>query len=379
VAGSSSAPIVDRLRIIPRADDFLDRNFGSSGEVFFSRDTNTLRVYSGKDVSGFEIARADLNNVDLTSFLQTSTLATTSVSALSDVNYVSTPTVGQILSWDDTYQAFIPTDADLSGGNSSIDVSETAPTTPASGNLWLNTATGKLYIYIDDGTSTQWIEPATTGGGGSSNAITLAGQSASYYLDYNNVTNTPTIPTNINSLSDVTATGPSDGQILKWSTSNSAWELASDLVGGAGGVQLSDFSITANAVGTAALSYDNTTGVFTYTPPDLTSYLTSYSETSGLNDVVSRGSTTAQAVTINNTLTVGNVVTNGSGTPEIVSTSTITLDAPDGTIVQSGPFRLPSFTTAQKNAQSSVNGDMVYDSTLNKAQVYENGAWANLA
>jgi hypothetical protein len=267
----------------------------------------------------------------------------------------------------------------LSGGNSSIDVSETAPTTPASGNLWLNTATGKLYIYIDDGTSTQWIEPATTGGGGSSNAITLAGQSASYYLDYNNVTNTPTIPTNINSLSDVTATGPSDGQILKWSTSNSAWELASDLVGGAGGVQLSDFSITANAVGTAALSYDNTTGVFTYTPPDLTSYLTSYSETSGLNDVVSRGSTTAQAVTINNTLTVGNVVTNGSGTPEIVSTSTITLDAPDGTIVQSGPFRLPSFTTAQKNAQSSVNGDMVYDSTLNKAQVYENGAWANLA
>ena len=147
MAGSSSAPIVDRLRIIPRADDFLDRNVGSSGEVFFSRDTNTLRVYSGKDVSGFEIARADLNNVDLTSFLQTSTLATTSVSALSDVNYVSTPTVGQILSWDDTYQAFIPTDADLSGGNSSIDVSETAPTTPASGNLWLNTATGKLYIY----------------------------------------------------------------------------------------------------------------------------------------------------------------------------------------------------------------------------------------
>ena len=144
---------------------------------------------------------------------------------------------------------------------------------------------------------------------------------------------------------------------------------------------LANFSVGAEgtASGDGAIAYDNTTGVFTYTPPDLTSYLTSYSETSGLNDVVSRGSTTAQAVTINNTLTVGNVVTNGSGTPEIVSTSTITLDAPDGTLVQSGPFRLPSFTTAQKNAQSSVNGDMVYDSTLNKAQVYENGAWANLA
>ena len=60
---SNSAPIVDRIRIIPRPDDFLNRNVGSSGEVFFNKVTNSLRVYSGKDVSGFEIARADLNNV----------------------------------------------------------------------------------------------------------------------------------------------------------------------------------------------------------------------------------------------------------------------------------------------------------------------------
>ena len=30
---SNSAPTVDRIRIIPRPDDFLDRNFGNSGEV----------------------------------------------------------------------------------------------------------------------------------------------------------------------------------------------------------------------------------------------------------------------------------------------------------------------------------------------------------
>ena len=59
----SSAPIVDRIRIIPRPNDFLDRNVGSSGEVFFNRATNSLRVYSGRDPGGFEIARADLNNV----------------------------------------------------------------------------------------------------------------------------------------------------------------------------------------------------------------------------------------------------------------------------------------------------------------------------
>ena len=47
--------------------------------------------------------------------------------------------------------------------------------------------------------------------------------------------------------------------------------------GGGGGISLTDLSVTKNAVGTANLSYDNTTGVFSYTPPDLTSYLTTVS------------------------------------------------------------------------------------------------------
>jgi len=59
----STAPIVDRIRIIPRPDDFLDRNVGSSGEVFFNRATNSLRVYSGRDRGGFEIAKTDLSNI----------------------------------------------------------------------------------------------------------------------------------------------------------------------------------------------------------------------------------------------------------------------------------------------------------------------------
>jgi len=71
----SSAPIVDRIRIIPRPGDFLDRNVGSSGEVFFNKATNSLRVYSGKDVSGFEIARADLTNISDTDFSDKATAA----------------------------------------------------------------------------------------------------------------------------------------------------------------------------------------------------------------------------------------------------------------------------------------------------------------
>lgn len=53
----TNAPIVDRIRIIPRAKEFLDRSTGSSGEVFFSKETNTLRIYSGRTANrgGFEV------------------------------------------------------------------------------------------------------------------------------------------------------------------------------------------------------------------------------------------------------------------------------------------------------------------------------------
>jgi len=46
------------------------------------------------------------------------------------------------------------------------------------------------------------------------------------------------------------------------------------LEGGGSGVALTDLSVTSATAGTAALAYDNATGVFTYTPPDLSSYLT---------------------------------------------------------------------------------------------------------
>ena len=133
----SSAPIVDRIRIIPRPYDFLDRNVGSSGEVFFNRATSSLRVYSGKDVSGFEIARADLDNV-----------------------------------LDSDLAARI-TALGISGGSgASVDVSETAPTEPTAGNLWLNTTNGRLYIYIDDGDTSQWMQPAVPSFSGSYDDLT---------------------------------------------------------------------------------------------------------------------------------------------------------------------------------------------------------------
>lgn len=45
-----------------------------------------------------------------------------------------------------------------------------------------------------------------------------------------------------------------------------------------------------------------------------------------------------------------------------------------GTLVTSGMFRLPSYTTAQIANLSGIVGDMVFNSTLNKTQVYQANA-----
>ena len=43
-----------------------------------------------------------------------------------------------------------------------------------------------------------------------------------------------------------------------------------------------------------------------------------------------------------------------------------------------GGFRLGNMTTTQRNALAAANGEMVYNTTDNKLQGYENGAWANM-
>ena len=62
-------------------------------------------------------------------------------------------------------------------------------------------------------------------------------------------------------------------QVLSWNGSDYAWVAQS------GGVALSDLSVTtASASGTPSLAYNNTTGVFTYTPPDLSNAIVSQAQ-----------------------------------------------------------------------------------------------------
>ena len=98
------------------------------------------------------------------------------------------------------------------------------------------------------------------------------------------------------------------GIVYAWN--GSSWQAAG---AGASATDRSLFSVTTNSAGSAALSYNNNTGVFSYTPPDLSSYLTAESDT--LATVTGRGASTTDQVTLSGGIqtTSVNFTTTGNG------------------------------------------------------------------
>jgi plastocyanin len=346
----SSAPIVDRIRIIPRPTDFLDRNVGSSGEVFFNKVTNSLRVYSGKDAAGFEIARADLDNVNEVTLSAKVSLTNDDINWIAYAELVDLPSAtdnhGMFAHVHGTGKAYyahagawieLANQADLT---SVADISELTDTTnliPA--DLSDLTDTTNLIpaaltdLGITDGNSTQILttdgagnftfEDAPETGSTQNLFSTITSDDGSTTADA--VTDTLSIlgGTNIATaiatdsddvtinmsafsidfLSDVdtTTSAPTSGQVLKWD--GAKWAPGSDATTGGGGTDadtldgfdgtyyldwgnvtnkpsiltLASLSVgnELTASGDGAISYDDTTGVFRYTPPDLSTYLTS--------------------------------------------------------------------------------------------------------
>lgn len=76
---------------------------------------------------------------------------------------------------------------------------------------------------------------------------------------------------------------------------------------------------------------------------------------------------------------IGNVVGSGAGTPTISSATNLDLSAAVAVrVIGGGTFRLPNLSAAQIANTIASNGDMLYNTTVNKLQAYENGAWANI-
>ena len=225
----ANLPIINNLRVVPRDAEFLDRKTGARGEIFYDKDNNTIRLYDSQIVGGLPLARGDLANVTNAVFAAKATAAG----------------VGG------------------SQGSGSIEVSQTAPSTPEEGTIWFNSSNGTLYVYINDGDSNQWVQPV---------------------LGY------PAIPSNLQDLSNVTITSPSADQVLKWN--GSAWINAAAPAAGLDQAAVRS-SISVGTEGTAAgdgaVSYDNGTGVFTYTPPLLNSLTVGGNLDMGSNDITTTG------------------------------------------------------------------------------------------
>jgi hypothetical protein len=82
----------------------------------------------------------------------------------------STAASNQVLSWNGTDYVWV-TQASGGGGGASVSVSDNAPTSPSSGDLWFNSTDTKMYVYYNDGSSSQWVQTNPTGSttsGGSS-------------------------------------------------------------------------------------------------------------------------------------------------------------------------------------------------------------------
>ena len=84
---------------------------------------------------------------------------------LTDVDLTTTsPTDGQALIWDSVNSVWKPGNvASGGGGGASVSVSDTAPSSPSVGDLWFNSANTKMYVYFNDGTSSQWIQSNPSG------------------------------------------------------------------------------------------------------------------------------------------------------------------------------------------------------------------------
>ena len=414
------APVFDRVRLVPRPNDFLNRNVGTSGELFYEKETKTLRVYNGLSRGGFEIVsqdrlRVNAANAEVATVKYNVTIGNDGVSnkyifnagaeyapelsfvvgytylfdqsdqtnlyypnaeggainqhplnfsadnvngvlgggtaylegvvykleglevsqALYNSNFSravkrevqitvtsSTPTAlyywcTQHLNMGSTIEIGAPG----AGSGASLEVSDTAPENPNAGSIWYNSTSGFLYVYIEDADSSQWVQPVA--GNVFSGAFTDLTATPTTLAGYGitDAALSTDIPTSLTDL------GISDGSATQVLTTD-----------GAGNFTFED------AAGGSSFDQNlNTTDSVTFASISSPTFLNS-----------------------------------GTGVTNLTSASTLTLQAVDAVVVTGAPFRLPSFTNAQRDALTASNGDMIYNTEDNKIQSYINGVWRRL-
>jgi hypothetical protein len=188
-----------------------------------------------------------------------------SINSLSDVNTTAVPTDGQALLWNAATSNWIPGTVSGGGGGTAATTFLALTDTPANytsaGSRFVKVnsgATGLEFVAgiqssdvsaisinslsdVDTATTvpsvgqvlkwngTNWVPAAdATSGGGGTNADTLDGFDSTYFLNYNNLTNQPSIPTTFTALTDTPANYSSaGGRFVKVNAGATALEFTS--------------------------------------------------------------------------------------------------------------------------------------------------------
>lgn len=220
-------------------------------------------------------------------------------------------------------------------GAVTVSVGDVTPVEPVSGNLWLNTNNGRLYVYIGDGDSEQWVQPSVP-------QPILDGFATTIYVDQKieevrneGITIAADDSTKIRVPLDNGIQIVGSGGITTASDANGVITIT-------GGGTVGDLSVTGTTITT-----DDSSSI-SFVPA-----VTFNSDLTVENELVARN------LTVNDIILQGSLSTQGSGTPEIVSDNEI-LISPGTTTILNG---LTTFyqSTEVINTKTSATGTVVHD------------------
>ena len=192
--------------------------------------------------------------------------------------------------------------------------------------------------------------------------------------EYASLNNKPTLYSDSTVDTHLNQSTAANNEVLSWNGSDYDWVPQS------GGIALTSLSVNGTegtADGDGGIAYDNSTGVFTYTPPDLSTYLTSYTETDpivgGINGIVkSNGAGLISAAVGGTSGTIDySTVKIGDGATDALAGNTALLAlGTTATTALAGDSSIEDLSNVSSNLSPTSNSVLAYNTADSEYQPY---------